>query len=820
MAAHPDRTAAGFFALLVFVYLWPVLVGGKVLTSISLLYEIPPWQHLRPPDIGSYANGLLSDVPFADYPWRWFARELIREGTLPAWNPHVFAGIPFMSNPQTGIFSAFSLPLWVLPFNYAIGVEAALKLWVGGFGAYLLVRQLRLGFLPGLLAGVSYMFCSLNVVWLTHETLPAVAVMLPWMLWLVERIFERGRLGSALWLAVVCAIALGGGHPGMQVHIVAVTALYALVRGAIVLRGERADGADADGAAAAGRGAWLRPLALTGGALALGMALMAVMLVPEALSSHGTLGTIARQGGHGTIPGSSMPFSASRTVLFPDWWGRPSAVMATNAPYSVIGAGVVEVNYNERTFYAGVVALLLACVGLATRGSWRRKAPFAVLMFIGLAIPLHTPGLYTGLEHLPVFKLVQNQRLHFAFELGTAVLAAFGLQAVLDRPEGERARFAVPAAALVLGVVVLVLIGPSGTEVSKLVRHFATGREFGSNHVLELTAVVWFLLFAVGVGAALLVARRAPGWRSAAAAAIVLLAVLDMLHFAHGYQPMGPSATAIPPKTPAIEYLQRHVRDGRFVGLEFALSQDWSLTYGLNDARGYDPPQPTLRLYRLWLQANPGQGDWEPFEPGSLKPRAMRVMSVLGARYVIAQPAVGPPHERDPAARALRPVYSGEDAVIFSNAQAAPRAMIAPAVQVVPGEAGARAAIETPGFDPRRVALVERGEPGAAGLTGARGSAAVVGETNSSVTLRASLDRRGLVVLDDGYTDGWNVRVDGRAARALHVDDVVRGVVVPAGRHTVKWSFSVPGLGLGALVSLAALLGLVGGGLLVRRARG
>ncbi len=796
LAAHPDRTAAGFFALLVLVYLWPVLIGGKILSPISLLYGVPPWQRLAPSDLGGYSNGLLSDIPFADYPWRAFARELIREGTLPAWNPHVFAGIPFMSNPQTGIFSAFSVPLWVLPLNYAIGLAAALKLWVGGFGTYLLVRQLRLSFLPGLLAGVSFMFCSLNVVWLTHETLPAVAVLLPWMLWLVERVFERGRLGSAAWLAVVCAIALGGGHPGMQVHVVAVTALYALVRGAIVLRDRPA-----------ARDEWLRPLALVGGGLALGMALMGVMLVPEALSSHGTLGTLARQGGHGTIPGSSMPFSASRTVVFPDWWGRPSALSATDAPRTSISpTAAVEVNYNERTFYAGVVALLLAIVALATRGGWRRKAPFAILMFIGLAIPLHMPGLYTLLEHLPVFKLVQNQRLHFAFELATAVLAAFGLQALLDRPQGDRARFAVPAAAILVGVAAFALIGPSGSDVGHLLRHFATGKDFQSDHVLELTAVAWFLLLAAGTGAALLVVRRRPAWRVWVATALVVLAALDMLHFAHGYQPMGPASKVIPPTTPAITYLQQHAHEGRFVGVEFALPQDWSLTYGLDDVRGYDPPQPTLRLYRLWLQANPTQGDWEPFEIASLSPEAMRVMSVLGARYAITAPGAQPPARPDPATAALRRVYSGEDAEVFSNAQAAPRAMVAPAIQVVSGEAGARQAIETDGFDPRRTAIVERGEPGVAGLGGAHGSAAVVHETNASVTERATLDRRGLVVLDDGFTAGWSVRVDGHAAPMVHVDDVVRGVVVPAGRHTVEWSFSVPGLGAGAAISGLALL--------------
>ena len=90
--------------------------------------------------------------------------------------PHVSAGIPLYSNPQTGLFSPFNVPLWILPLTYGIGVAAASKLLAGGFGTYLLVRQLRLGLLPGLLAGVAFPFAAINIVWLAHETLPAVVV--------------------------------------------------------------------------------------------------------------------------------------------------------------------------------------------------------------------------------------------------------------------------------------------------------------------------------------------------------------------------------------------------------------------------------------------------------------------------------------------------------------------------------------------------------------------------------------------------------------------------------------------------------------------
>src|SRR6185436_9895783 len=118
-------------------------------------------------------NYLLADVPFEMRPWRELVRRLLHEGTLPAWNPHALTGVPLISNPQTGLFSLFSLPLWVLPLGWALGLAAALKLWAAAMGTYLLVRELRLGFLAGLLAGVAFAFSAMNVTWLAQEIVPA-----------------------------------------------------------------------------------------------------------------------------------------------------------------------------------------------------------------------------------------------------------------------------------------------------------------------------------------------------------------------------------------------------------------------------------------------------------------------------------------------------------------------------------------------------------------------------------------------------------------------------------------------------------------------
>ena len=187
LVAHQHRTAAGCSALLVLAYLWPALIGGRVLAPTALLQLEVPWAGSAPPGASRWANGELADVAISYHPWTMLARAFVHAGTFPAWNPYAFAGTPLFANAQMAWPSPFSLPLWILPLHYGFGAAAALKLWVAAFGTYLLARELRLGFWAAIVAGTSFALCAFNVVWLSHSVFVSVAALLPWSIWLTER---------------------------------------------------------------------------------------------------------------------------------------------------------------------------------------------------------------------------------------------------------------------------------------------------------------------------------------------------------------------------------------------------------------------------------------------------------------------------------------------------------------------------------------------------------------------------------------------------------------------------------------------------------
>lgn len=74
------------------------------------------------------------------------------------------------------------------------------------------------------------------------------------------------------------------------------------------------------------------------------------------------------------------------------------------------------------------------------------------------------------------------------------------------------------------------------------------------------------------------------------------------------------------------------------------------------------------------------------------------------------------------------------------------------------------------------------------------------------VTLQTNLDDAGFVVLADTYYPGWRVTIDGEPTPLYRANSIVRAVYVPAGAHTVEFSFLPLDFVVGTAVSLLTLL--------------
>jgi hypothetical protein len=128
------------------------------------------------------------------------------------------------------------------------------------------------------------------------------------------------------------------------------------------------------------------------------------------------------------------------------------------------------------------------------------------------------------------------------------------------------------------------------------------------------------------------------------------------------------------------------------------------------------------------------------------------------------------------------------------------------------------AAIGRPDWDPARTAAVE-GLP--TPVRGGPGRVRALARHADGDAWSVDAPQGGLLRVSARYATGWSARLDGRSVPTLRADGIFRSVVVPPGRHTVRFSYANPvqttGRRLAVLGALACALLVIAGPL--RRAR-
>lgn len=132
------------------------------------------------------------------------------------------------------------------------------------------------------------------------------------------------------------------------------------------------------------------------------------------------------------------------------------------------------------------------------------------------------------------------------------------------------------------------------------------------------------------------------------------------------------------------------------------------------------------------------------------------------------------------------------------NVNAIGNAVIIDSVIWVKDAAVELAAIGQEDFAPARVAIID--EANREALQGADFStpldttdfAQLTEYRVNRLTYKVDVARERLIVFSEIYHRDWSVTIDGTQAKPIEVDYVLRAVVVPAGSHTIVWSFTAP----------------------------
>ena len=734
--------AAVLLALLPLLFTGEAVLRGRLYGPADLYATSDPWHALAvaegaPPP----ANPILSDLAFANLPWRAAVREAAANGRLPLWNRFVLAGNPLLGTAQAGVMHpATWLGLW-LPVPLSFTFSCAFTLLLALLSAFLFFDDFRLP-VPAALAGaMGWAFSTYMLFWLGWSVGPSTAT-LPLLLLGLRRLARtpgRAPLGltvAALWLSFC------GGHPESFFHGVAAAGVYFLW--------------ELFGAAARDRGRALGA-ALAAGALALllsGPQLFPLLeAIPHSAEYRARREALARGSGRQSVPLAEAARRARPDIL-------PFA-------HGIYGKSPVQIARHDGSGmplgYAGAVLFPLAAIGLARRRPLERgRAIFLGFFVAGLLYGASAPVLHDVTARLPGFALALNYRLVFLAGLGLSGLAAFGVQALVEEERGRR------KLVLACGVAGMFLVAAFQFAGSVFAERGLAADFVNTQFLYEVVPVALLGFAALLMPVRILVPS-----------ALVLLCAQRFLEMRNVYPTL--PARALAPPLPGLEVISS-AEPARIVAAGTIFRPNGAALYRLEDVRGYE----SLVLdrfadtYPLWCRAQPASFNLvtrleSPF------------LSFLNARY-----AIGAPGDRVP--EGWRERSRTEAMTVFENPRALPRAFV-PKMLRYAEDAARRLGEMTGETDFSRTAWLS-----GSGRDEANGEAVLqLRVVGPDLLVSADVSQRAFLATSLPDWPGWRADAGGRALALTTVNHAFVGLWLPPGKHEVRLTYRPASFSLGLL---------------------
>jgi hypothetical protein len=449
-------------------------------------------------------------------------------------------------------------------------------------------------------------------------------------------------------------------------------------------------------------------------------------------------------------------------------------------PLAMIGLVIPRI-FRHVSPFAGLVAVSLAL--LAAAGSWRD--PMVRLLggiaAGGLLFSLGGNSVFHGMIYalLPVVEKARVPAMAMLiFNLGVAVLAAYGLDTYRSQPQdwlfARRLSYALAAfsGALFTGIFVFTVVRPDlGFSMDEA----------------TLAALAALLL------TALLVAWRSDQLSGRAAGVLLVLLLIFETGASTGYyyrrfdqpgfflQRMGDSADIA------------HFLKAQPFPLRADIDRDllpfnWGDWYGLDEFEGY------CGVTRNVIENH-----------GDAKFRSLFAINY----YVGAKPDRPGQIELFQSVNGLR---------VYRNPGARPWIWTAhEAIQVRDSTYGL-GTLDRADFDPEREVYVLETPPKLETCAKPDRAHLVLRDSNRLV-IEANMGCRGMVIASETFSPGWQATVDGTPARIYEAYSVLRGVVAGAGPHRIEMRYRPASVFVGAAMTAAGLAGALIFSILARKRR-
>src|SRR5258706_1870851 len=720
------------------------------------------------------------------YPRRFGLANSLRAGELPLWERHSAMGFPLLADFQSGAFYPPHFLLLMLPFFSALGAIFLLHYLVAATGAYCLCR--KWGHAPALALIGAVLFTlggtpvSLTKL-LNHFQ---AAVWLPWVLLFGERCLKAQSWRSFLALTAILLLQFLAGSPEIFV-----------MSGAILfLDGFRLKGDDP--AISLGK-----VFFLFGAASLLVLALGMVQILP-------TMELIQES-------------RARRSIAFAEataWSLHPLQLINLFFPDKQIELGIapplraffsVKIPFLISHYLGALSPLAISCwFYYAAR---RERIILSVLIVISLLLAVgdYTPLYSAVLRYVPFFSLFRFPAKFFFITYALLIFAVLrGLSCFLAPGRSGKAPLSIVTAIFFIFFIPYLYFRLD----SRPLLHFIVWTKGGglttstleiSTWVLSRLEVQMALTFCLFV---LLVVKKFGLLRESFLSALLVTIVCVDLGSAHrplqflmkpDFVTRSPTILGAPEREPTRLFYtpagsNLHPSEF-FTTRDLSFSQFNSLIFGnlLPDTgvfHGFDTMQEIDALGR-WPYAT------FLYSANNMPaPALYRVLGVLNVKYIVSF------FPREKTGLTLVRHFPQYPSWLYRIEPTVPRAYVVNRATEERDPWKVLERLSSEHFKPLKDVLLD----GRVEITPAdafKGEAKIDAYQNQAVTIRASLNAPGILVLADSYYPGWRAYVDGKDERIYRANLFFRAVKLAAGAHRVEFRYEPWSFRLGLMISLA-----------------
>ena len=755
--------AMGIFAVLVGVNYFPVFLG-RIPFPRDMVLQFPPWAGFQAAGAPQrYAD--IGDVITSFYPFRAFASQAVREGTLPLWNPQILLGTPFLANAQSALFYPPNFLYYVLPLPAAWTITILVRMFLAAIFMALFIRSIGGSRSGAIFSGILFASCGFMTAW-QGQAMGDAAIWLPLICYSVNRLrLEPSRRSFAL-ASFALAMPVLAGHPETAAHVALAGMFMALVLwlSPVGPKPKRFD---------------LRFLLAFAAAGVLGLGLTAVQVIPT-LEWLGQLG-YALQIDWPTLP-----------------WHHALALVSRDVLRSPNSAGIP---IPEGAAYVGMIGLMAASMAPFHKAK-RYVLFFGLLTFLALAVAYTIEPFHWLASHAPILKGLKNGRLILVASFGLAALGGLGVSALeeekaLQSIRRRSALLLLGAALLAVFFMVYTLQRDTGLRVEFLRRpSFSRALLF-----LGVIPIAWKLY---------------GGLRGRAfAVAVCALAPFDLATFSYGY--MGFAAPReVYPASPVFDFLKMQSDPSRSRIAQLGIPgrpypSNVPMLYGLTSADGYEVCLFRPRFFSSLLSED--RLDGLEFKQASVMAFKDRRLDLMNVKYILHSPYAGGFNEFKNQER-FPLIYETPEMAVFENKSVLPRVFAVPAegIEVLPDVNTQLARLKDASFNPELSVIVSRqpGLPDSQSGAPLTGTTEIVSSGINDVAVHAEVSKPSILVLSQTYYPGWKALVDGKDAEVFDADLLLTGVALPAGAHDVRFVFDPLSFKIGALLSLLSAVIIIG----------